>query len=245
MNKSKIEWCDMTWNPITGCYHDCPYCYARKIAVRFGGHKQNAEEKGCVYALNEKAETPYPFDFYPTIHRYRLDEPSKKKAPQNIFVCSMADLFGDWIPAEYINEVLEACRNAPQHRYLFLTKNPKRYNDIFLDCINCKGDLWFGTTITNAEDTARISELPIVRRCFLSIEPIVEDVAISAFKRKIGYMDWVIIGAETGTRKNKVIPERKWIEKIVELCDLNDIPVFVKDSLSGIMGEDMRRDFPW
>ena len=37
MNKSAIEWCDKTWNPITGCLHDCEYCYARKIAKRFGG----------------------------------------------------------------------------------------------------------------------------------------------------------------------------------------------------------------
>lgn len=36
MNKTKIEWCDFSWNPITGCLHGCPYCYARRIAIRFG-----------------------------------------------------------------------------------------------------------------------------------------------------------------------------------------------------------------
>jgi len=35
MNKTKIDWCDMTWNPVTGCLNSCPYCYARKIAKRF------------------------------------------------------------------------------------------------------------------------------------------------------------------------------------------------------------------
>lgn len=35
--KTKIDWCDSTWNPVTGCRHDCAYCYARKIAERFGG----------------------------------------------------------------------------------------------------------------------------------------------------------------------------------------------------------------
>lgn len=35
MNKTKIEWCDSTWNPVTGCLHNCEYCYARKIAERF------------------------------------------------------------------------------------------------------------------------------------------------------------------------------------------------------------------
>ena len=32
MNKSGIEWCDHTWNPITGCRHYCSYCYATKMA---------------------------------------------------------------------------------------------------------------------------------------------------------------------------------------------------------------------
>ena len=37
MNKSKIEWCDHTWNPITGCNHGCHYCYARTMTARFSG----------------------------------------------------------------------------------------------------------------------------------------------------------------------------------------------------------------
>ena len=36
IHKTKIEWCSHTWNPVTGCRHDCPYCYARRIATRFG-----------------------------------------------------------------------------------------------------------------------------------------------------------------------------------------------------------------
>lgn len=35
--KTKIDWADSTWNPVTGCRHSCEYCYARKIAERFGG----------------------------------------------------------------------------------------------------------------------------------------------------------------------------------------------------------------
>ncbi|MFR1061782.1 MAG: DUF5131 family protein [Enterocloster sp.] len=60
----------------------------------------------------------------PTFHKYRLNEYQNKKS-RNIFVCSMADLFGEWVPDEWIEEVFEACDNAPQHNYLFLTKNPK------------------------------------------------------------------------------------------------------------------------
>lgn len=35
MDKTKIEWADATWNPVTGCFHSCEYCYARRIAERF------------------------------------------------------------------------------------------------------------------------------------------------------------------------------------------------------------------
>ena len=46
MNKTKIEWCDYTWSPVTGCKHGCSYCYARKIAERFKGSKAWARETG-------------------------------------------------------------------------------------------------------------------------------------------------------------------------------------------------------
>ncbi len=38
MNKTKIEWCDSTWNPVTGCRHGCEYCYAKHMANRFKGN---------------------------------------------------------------------------------------------------------------------------------------------------------------------------------------------------------------
>lgn len=93
MNRSKIEWCDHTWNPITGCLHNCEYCYARKITTRFSGDvrlnkmctasytTQVGDYKGQkLYVLdapmaNETGYTlAYPFGFEPTFHRYRLDK---------------------------------------------------------------------------------------------------------------------------------------------------------------------------
>lgn len=133
--KTKIDWCDATWNPVTGCLHGCEYCYARRIAERFGKHLMPIFTHYSV--LNEPVREvrgicagkvlPYPFDFTPTYHRYKLGEPSRWTKPRTIFVCSMADLFGDWVPDEWIEEVFQACKAAPQHRYLFLTKNPDRY----------------------------------------------------------------------------------------------------------------------
>jgi hypothetical protein len=91
-----IEWAKWTWNPVTGCKFGCPYCYAKDIANRF-----------------------YPNKFEPTFHEDRLDAPVNTKVPteattdigyKNVFVCSMADLFGDWIPDEWIEKVLNAVR---------------------------------------------------------------------------------------------------------------------------------------
>ena len=142
MQKSNIEWCDSTWNPVTGCKHGCEYCYARRIAARFGGYDSSdgsvtthnplprAELHQPLTITRQNGKTvnsPFPFGFEPTLHRYRLDEPQHRREPQTIFVCSMADLFGPWVPTRWIVEVLDACEAAPQHRYMFLTKNPQRY----------------------------------------------------------------------------------------------------------------------
>lgn len=58
-------------------------------------------------------------------------------------------------------------------------------------------------------------------------------------------MGWVIIGAETGNRKEKVIPQREWIEAIVSACQKAGIPVFMKSSLSKIWGGPLIQKFPW
>lgn len=250
MNKTKIDWCDSTWSPVTGCLHGCEYCYARGIANRFGTKNQchsfyGGHPVGKIHELEEPAvvtetgkKSPYPFNFEPTFHKYRLNEYQTKKG-RNIFVCSMADLFGDWVPDKWIQEVFAACHNAPQHNYLFLTKNPKRYlqTDLPLD-----DNLWYGTSICRKDDIAKCRYLPFGRKKFVSIEPILEDLELTD-SSVINYVDWVIIGAETGRRKNKVIPERKWIEDIVNECKENGTAVFMKSSLSDIWGEPLIQEF--
>ena len=195
---------------------------------------------------------PYPYSFSPTFHRYKLDEPQHWKKPRTIFVCSMADLFGDWVPDDWIKQVFDACDKAPQHRYLFLTKNPKRYYDLYENGIMPKGvkawNKYFGCTITKPTDEYFFNNLygnGIDHPGFISIEPIVEDFdAVELDKDELG-VKWIIVGAETGNRKEKVIPKREWIEHIAETCKRSNIPLFMKDSLRGLMGADFRQEFPW
>lgn len=244
MNKTKIDWCDSSWNPVSGCRHGCEYCYARGIAKRFGKNLPDPKAYKGLHWLDDPVEgTPYPFGFEPTFHAYRLNEYIGKKG-RNIFVCSMADLFGDWIPHYWIERVFHACQNAPQHNYLFLTKNPKRYIELAKNDELPHGDnFWFGSSVTKLSDKYAWFEAGKVGfHWFLSVEPLLED--LGTMNPDSAKPEWVIIGAETGKRKDKVVPERAWIENLVSECRKYNIPVFMKSSLEGVWGEPLIREFP-
>ena len=280
MDKTKIDWADASWNPVTGCMHGCEYCYARRIAEQFGGcwrldlppdtsWRGNVGERklmgdyarhndGKCHVLDEPEiecavfdppsgyrgkVKPYPYYFSPTFHRYRLGEPQSWKKPRNIFVCSMADLFGDWVPDEWIEQVFEACEAAPQHKYLFLTKNGKRYLELARKGIMPDADnFWYGCSVTRPDAPFFFSN-----KCktFASIEPILEPFDWVPGLKHIGLPDWIIVGAETGNRKNKVRPEKDWLGGIVNGCAEHNIPLFMKESLRELMGADFRQEFPW
>lgn len=255
MNKTKIDWCDSTWNPITGCLHGCEYCYARNIAHRFGGFTELEDtdldyEKICesniveiekpLKYLNDKGEigkSAYPFFFKPTLYRYKLNEPQKWKKDRNIFVCSMADLFGSWVPDSWIEEVFSACEKAPQHNYLFLTKNPERYVELINNedfFVKTRSNMWFGYSYTGKESKQWWNPDYSI---FVSVEPILEPIEVPRCK-------WLIVGAETGRRKDRVIPKREWIEHLVYYCGKWNIPLFMKSSLAEIWGEPLIQEFP-
>lgn len=265
MNKTKIEWCDDTWNPVTGCLHGCPYCYADRMTLRFSGHWDEKTLRtvggdGGLHVLDEPMHrhtsgknrdvgvhsviAPFPFGFDPTLHRYRLSQPEKKRAGRTIFVCSMSDLFGEWVPDAWIEEVFTACKKAPQHRYLFLTKNPARYLKLAkAEMLPFDENFWYGSTATGPDVEAFFSE---AHNTFVSIEPLLEPFKNAGVHGIHKYTSWAIIGAETGNRAGKVVPEREWIEAIVEAFHGEGKPVFMKDSLIPIMGEsNMVREFPW
>ena len=258
MNKTKIEWADSTWNPITGCLHGCDYCYAMRIANRFkgwtsGGEKitfnpyGNLPELKSPMLLADRSgkvkQAPYPFAFEPTLHRYRLND-FENKSGRNIFVCSMADMFGEWVPDSWIESVFDACKKAPQHRYLFLTKNPSRYLRLGEKGKLPKSEnMWYGTTTVGPDSEFFFGD---GYNTFASIEPI-----LSSFTGQINDIEnkglkWVVLGAETGNRRGKVVPEREWIVDLVLSCRSSGVPVFMKESLVPVVGEEyMVREFPW
>ena len=254
MDKTKIDWADMSWNPVTGCRHGCEYCYARRIAERFGGYDgrdgitthnplkraELTQPLTITRANGKTVNSPYPFGFEPTIHRYRLVEPARKQRPRNIFVGSMTDLFGAWVPAAWIRDVLDACAAATQHNYMFLTKNPGRYVELDrMALLPRESNYWYGTTVTGPEQEYFYSEH---HKTFLSIEPLLRPMGENA--TALDGVDWVIVGAMTGPGSEKHRPERAWVEDIVEQCWEKNIPVFMKGNLSPVWGEPIIQEFP-
>jgi len=214
INKTKIEWCDYTWNPVTGCKHGCPYCYARKIAERFHG----------------------PAGFIPAFHAERLNDPMKAKKPQTIFVCSMSDLFGEWVPDLWINMVFAEIQKTKQHTYIFLTKNPSRY--LRIPGTYFSQNLWFGTSVTGDRDVDRIYELQKVPEGnkFISFEPLLMDIPhldLTGIKQ-------VIIGAQTNPKKD---PPYQAIDRVEIAADKAGAKVFFKDSLPS--HAKLRRELVW
>ena len=248
-DKTKIDWCDASWNPVTGCLHGCEYCYARRMVHRFGGltpdndlhvlDDQNYDARGN--------KDIYPFGFAPTLHRYRMDFPKRLQRPRTIFVCSMADLFGKWVPDKWIREVMEACRAAPQHQYLFLTKNPARYGELAAEGkLPKEKNHWYGITATDHQMAeANFRHIPNgwdAYNIFLSAEPLHGEINIPALN---SWPKWVIFGAETGNRQGKIIPEKAWIDNAVQMCRNIGAAVFMKESLREIMGPDFIQEYPW
>lgn len=262
MNRSKIEWCDHTWNPITGCLHGCEYCYARTMTKRFSGdprmnkmaredYRLDVSEDGSELFILDKAmigennqPIVYPFEFEPTFHRYRLNVLDKLKMGNNIFVGAMCDMFGAWIPDRCLDEIFAVCTYVhPEHNYLFLTKNVGRYVQYGVPA--GQDNMWYGTTITKEDEMGRFNFLPAGCKTFISFEPLLEDLHPEMHNILFQQVDWVIIGAETGKRKTKVTPQFDWVKKIILLADQNGIPVFMKESMVPIVGEEnMRREFP-
>ena len=237
MNRTTIDWADATWNPVTGCRHGCPYCYANETTRRFGGHDagEPAFTAGGLNVLDEPMQirrndgrmvkAPFPFFFEPTFHRYRLEEPQHANMPRNIFVCSMSDLFGKWVPTGWIVQVLDACLAAPQHNYLFLTKNPGRYMELDkLALLPRKGNFWYGSTTTKAGDPLFWSDK---HNTFVSAEPLHGPLhAGGVLETK-----WVIVGAETGSRKDKQRTLREWVMNLADECHEQGVPIFMKENL--------------
>ena len=231
MNKTNIEWCDYTWNPVTGCLGPkgdgvrCPYCYAHRLAK--GRLRKPYLNGACITGTEDD---PFAPRFWPE----RLEEPLRLKEPSRIFVCSQGDLFGGWVEKLVIASVLNFVQACPQHTFMFLTKWPQN-----LARWKWPPNAWVGATATQsfliaqaAEELKRV-EAPVK---YLSIEPLLGQLDYpNAF---VG-LDWIIVGAQTGP--GAMPPKRLWVEDIIEAADRKGAAVFLKDNLNW---PEKRQEFP-
>lgn len=205
MNKTDIEWTDFTWNPVTGCLHGCPYCYARGTARRF--------------------YTP-EIGFSPHFWPERIGEPGRRRKPAKIFVTSMGDLFGDWVPGDWWRAVFDAVSQSPHHTFQFLTKNPRRLKELNPWPDNC----WAGVTATDQGmfDVAvhHLKEVDVGTK-FVSAEPLLGPIRMEEDPG----LDWLIIGAQTGRRPMQ--PLNTWVDDLVADAQCWGIKIFCKGNLEG------------
>lgn len=265
---TKIDWCDMTWNPVWGCLNKCEYCYAFKIAKRFYRQVARKENKISIFNIGQdeyEILTDKINRFIPVWLQSNYDKkfPHPIKKPSRIFVNSMSDI-EHWKP-EWIKKVLEKIKKHPQHKFLFLTKNPEVYKKYSFP-ENC----WLGATITNQKDTRKIIETldeVIVKIKFLSLEPLLEYINLSPYLirsrcaackhttlklldkcEKCGAINinfsapinWVICGGMTGQKAKPMHPD--WVRSLRDQCASAEVPFFFKswgEWIGGLYGSNI------
>jgi protein gp37 len=190
VNRTKIPWCDWTWNPIVGCSpasKGCANCYAAAISKRFHLPWGSAH-------------------FAPE----RLDQLGKVRKPGRVFVCSMADIGHETVKPEWRQAVYAAMRSAPWHTFIILTKRPGAWlRDV-------PRPAWIGVTAEDQSNyEARWLELtahvqgPGHALRFVSVEPMLGPVTLSGDWCD---PDWVIAGPENGPKARRC--EDAWIDAL-------------------------------
>lgn len=222
-----VEWASWTWNPLTGCLHECPYCYARDIANHYFSHLDHLGDR-----------------FSPVFYPDRLFSPTNAKAPdtsmvtdpirrmalRNVFTCSMADLFGKWVPTEWIEAVLQQAHDNPQWTFLFLTKFPIRMAEF-----EFPPNSWIGTTVDKqwAVDRAEKAFRKIRAGgykgvAWLSCEPMLERLTFSS----LDMFDWVVMGGSSkSTQTPAFAPPVEWWIHLWSQAKTLGIPVYMKTNL--------------
>jgi protein gp37 len=256
---SKIEWTDKTANPIKrvdgGNYCEkispgCANCFASALnskGTRFGG---NGKHFGG--ANQERPEMTLNVDMLQSWGRMRKEH--------KIFVGSMTDIFGEWVPEWMIFALLDAMAAAPRQTFQVLTKRPQRASEIIENWLlytrqaRLPKNVWLGVS---TEDQQRLDERLIwlirsyAKVSFLSLEPLLGPVLLpdcdsetalmmqkdnpAQILEPLDYIDWVIIGGESGPKARPM--NLVWVEDILAQCRAANIPAFVKQ-----LGEDWGKE---
>lgn len=228
-----VEWALWTWNPVTGCRHDCPYCYARDIADRF--YPQKFEPSFIPERLSMPANTKQP-------DLSTITDPVKRLGLQNVFTCSMADLFGKWVPTKWIEAVLAQVRANPQWNFLFLTKFPIRMSEF-----DYPDNAWLGTTVDRQwaveraeRGFSRLRDSGFGGVTWLSCEPMLEELTFN----RLDLFDWLVMGGGSkSTQTPETRPHFDWTVSLYLQARKESTPIYMKTNL-GFDNEIRIREYP-
>ena len=207
---SKIEWTEVTWNPVTGCTKisdGCKHCYAERMALR----------------LQAVGMRKYRQGFKVAEHHSALTEPMTWKKPRLVFVNSMSDLFHEAVSTDFIQSVFSVMNQASQHTFQVLTKRPERVLECQAD-IRWTPNIWLGVSI---ESDRWLNRLALLKKTdarikFLSLEPLLGPLSTINL---VG-IDWVIVGGESGPRARPM--DEVWVQDIRDNCQKNKVAFFFK-----------------
>ncbi len=210
LSTSKIEWTEVTWNPVTGCTKisdGCRHCYAERMARR----------------LKAMGQRNYRNGFDVVCHPHMLERPLSWKSPRAVFVNSMGDLFHEEVPDDFIKEVFSVMLRAHWHRFQVLTKRAERLKE-FSAKLDWPGNVWMGVTVETADCLGRIDCLgaTAAKVKFLSLEPLLgplPDIDLAG-------IDWVIVGGESGPGARPM--KEEWVLSIKERCEVGGVAFFFK-----------------
>ena len=208
--RSRIEWTETTWNPVTGCTkisHGCKHCYAERMSQR----------------LQAMGAKKYKHGFAVTVHPETLREPISWKKPSIVFVNSMSDLFHKSVPSAFIESVFATMNEASQHTFQVLTKRPDRVAQLD-GRLNWTPNIWLGTSIESSRWLGRMARLKETgaKTKFLSLEPLLGPLS----DMDLMGIDWVIVGGESGPGARPM--EADWVRAIRDHCLRSDVPFFFK-----------------
>ena len=218
-DKSRIEWTDATWNPVTGCSKvspGCAHCYAETLSLRFG--------------WSQRPWLPVYAPENVVLHPERLDQPLRWRQPRRVFVNSMSDLFHERVPDAFVHAVFERMARANWHSYQILTKRPERMAAVihgYYARHPGQGTLphvWLGTSIENDRWTARadaLRETPAAVR-FISAEPLLGPLP----SLDLTEIDWLIVGGESGAGARPMDPA--WARRLRDHARATETAFFFK-----------------
>ena len=147
-----------------------------------------------------------------------------------IFVGSSTDMFADDVPREWILKVLSHCNKYPNNKYLFQTKNTRRYAD-FIGSYPMDNIL--GTTLESNRSYIQFSKAPDLGarisymnwdNTMVTIEPIM-DFDLIPFIQIINQIKpkWVNIGADSKGHKLPEPSEEKIRSLINQLRQFTEV----------------------